>query len=93
MAETNWSQDVTTNSGALDVEDGVFNKQDPQEIAQSLKHSAETSRKRTASPFRSAMSMLTLYINRAGTQLSVRRRRILERAKSELRVAFERGRR
>jgi hypothetical protein len=92
MAETNWSQDVTTNSGALDVEAEVFNKQDPQEIAQSLKHSAETSRKRTASPFRSAMSMLTLY-NRAGTQLSVRRRRILERAKSELRVAFERGRR
>jgi hypothetical protein len=82
-----------TNSDVLDLEAEVFNKQDPQEIAQSLKHSAETSRKRTASPFRSAMSMLTLHINRAGTQLSVRRRRILERAKSELRVAFERGRR
>lgn len=64
-----WSQEVTENSDVLDLEGGVFKSDDPHEVAVSLKHSAEKSKRRKSSPFRSAMSMLTFYINRAGKDL------------------------
>jgi hypothetical protein len=85
-----WSAEVTTHSDALDLEQGVFALKDPKQIAASLKHSAETSRRRKASAFRSALSMLTFYINRAGRNLSAARRRTLSRAKDELRKQFGR---
>jgi hypothetical protein len=85
-----WSAAVTRKSDALDLEDDVFESRDPNAIARSLKHSAETSRRRKSSPYRSAMSMLTFYMNRAGKNLSGRQRRILERAKIGLRKAFHR---
>jgi hypothetical protein len=85
---TYWSADVTRNSDALDLERNVFNKSKPADIAQSLKRSAEHSRRRKTSPFRSAMSMLTFYINRAGKNLPESRLRTLNRAKDELRKAF-----
>ena len=85
-----WSAEVTTHSDALDLEHGVFALKDPKRIAASLKHSAETSRRRKASAFRSALSMLTFYINRTGRNLSAARRRTLIRAKDELRKQFGR---
>ena len=83
-----WSQDVTEHSDALDLDRDVFKGHDPKEIAQSLKRSAEASGRRKATPFRSAMSMLTFYINRAGSGLDAEQRKILERAKDELRDLF-----
>jgi hypothetical protein len=83
-----WSQRVTTKSNALDLETGVFTKDDPRSIARSLKKSAESSKRRKSDPFRSAMSMLTFYINRAGSQLSDEQRKRLEAAKDELRALF-----
>jgi Protein of unknown function (DUF3175) len=77
-------------SDALDLDRGVFSRPDPAGIARSLKRSAERSRRRKADPFRSAMSMLNFYINRAGRKLPARRRRILEQAKDELRASFHR---
>jgi hypothetical protein len=86
-----WSREVARRSDALDLERGVFTSDDPKRIARSLKRSAESSTRRKAGPFQSAMSMLNLYINRAGKTLPVSRRRVLERAKDELRAAFERS--
>jgi hypothetical protein len=86
-----WSRQVAERSDALDLARGVFTSDDPRRIARSLKRSAERSRRRKARPFQSAMSMLNLYINRAGRMLPQRRRRVLERAKEELRVAFGRS--
>lgn len=86
-----WSQKVTERSDALDLEKGVFASSDPGAIARSLKRSAERSSRRKAKPFQSAMSMLNLYINRAGRSLPAGRRRTLERAKQELREAFDRA--
>lgn len=83
-----WSQDVTENSDAMDLEEGVFHQRSAEKIAGSLKHSAETSERRKSTPFRSAMSMLTFYINRAGSQLSKSRLDTLEKAKDELRKDF-----
>ena len=88
-----WSQHVTKTSHALDLDKGVFSLDDPRSIARSLKKSAESSLRRKSDPFRSAMSMLTFYINRAGSQLSKQRRKRLEAAKEELRVLFGRKRR
>ena len=85
-----WSQHVTETSDALDLAHGVFARNDPASIARSLKRSAERSRRRKADAFRSAMSMLVFYINRAGKNLGKRRRAILERAKDELRRQFHR---
>jgi Protein of unknown function (DUF3175) len=85
-----WSAAVTRNSNALDLESKVFAKRTPREIARSLKRSAERSGRRKSSPYQSAMSMLTFYINRAGKRLPKSRLRVLERAKGELRNAFER---
>jgi hypothetical protein len=84
------SAGVTERSDALDVEADVFTLGDPAAIARSLKRSAEASERRKAPQFRSATSMLVFYINRAGKGLSDKRRRVLERAKDELRGAFER---
>lgn len=83
-----WSGKVTRTSDALTLEHGVFTKRSAQAIAQSLKRSAERSRRRKSSPLRSAMSMLTFYINRAGKDLSASRKRTLEAAKQELRRLF-----
>ena len=88
MAEEKWSQDVTEHSDALDLEREVFTWHDPKRIAESLKRSAEHSRRRRSTPFRSAMSMLTFYINRAGHSLDTEQKKVLEEAKEELRVAF-----
>jgi uncharacterized protein DUF3175 len=85
-----WSQRVTETSNALDLDAKVFARTDPRSIARSLKRSAERSRRRKTDPYRSAMSMLTFYINRAGKSLSPTRRRRLERAKDELRRLFKR---
>jgi hypothetical protein len=87
-----WSQRVTETSNALDLEQGVFSLDDPRRIARSLKRSAEHSQRRKADPFRSAMSMLTFYMNRAGKNLSKEQRTRLEAAKEELRALFHRPR-
>ena len=84
----NWSAKVTRESYALDLEEGVFTWKDPRRIAQSLKKSADTSERRKAPPFRSAMSMLVFYINRAGKKLDKDQKRILEQAKDELRKLY-----
>jgi hypothetical protein len=86
MPAKKWSQGVTEHSNALDLEESVFTLDDPKEIAQSLKRSAEHSKRRKTSPYRSAMSMLTFYINRAGKNLPKKQLRILEQAKDELRA-------
>jgi hypothetical protein len=86
-----WSTEVTRHSHALDLEPGVFTFEDPKAIALSLKRSAEASAHRKATPFRSAMSMLNFFINRAGSGLAEPRRRVLEAAKDELRKAFGRN--
>jgi Protein of unknown function (DUF3175). len=84
----NWSSKVTRASNALDLEHGVFSWKDPKKIALSLKRSADSSTRRKAEPFRSAMSMLVFYINRAGKNLDQEQRRILESAKVELRSLY-----
>jgi hypothetical protein len=81
---------VTEHSDALDLDRGVFALDDPKEIARSLKRSADASRKRKSSPFRSAMSMLTFFVNRAGHNLPAARRRVLDQAKAELRALYGR---
>ena len=86
-----WSAEVTRTSNALDLEQGVFALKDPREIAQSLKRSADRSKRRKADPFRSAMSMLTFYMNRAGKGLPERRKKALNAAKDELRKIFGRA--
>jgi hypothetical protein len=83
-----WSRRVTERSNALDLESGVFAKSSAREIASSLKRSAERSRRRKSDPYRSAMSMLTFYVNRAGTKLPATRRKKLEAAKEELRRLY-----
>lgn len=90
MPEHKWSKEVTEHSNALDLERDVFTLHDPKKIAQSLKRSAEHSRRRKSSSYRSAMSMLTFYINRAGKDLDRKQKGVLEDAKDELRKAFGR---
>ena len=87
-AAKRWSQDVTEHSKALALKQGVFTLKDPKKIAASLKRSAEASTRRKSDPYRSAMSMLTFYINRAGKNLAKADRDRLEKAKGELRKAF-----
>jgi len=89
-ATAKWSARVTQRSDALDLDASVFTRDDPRSIARSLKRSAERSTRRKSDPFRSAMSMLNFYINRAGKKLPKQRRSTLERAKDELRRAFHR---
>src|SRR5579864_978685 len=87
-AAKRWSGKVTAESNALDLDRSVFTWKDPRRIARSLKRSAERSHRRKSEPYRSAMSMLNLYINRAGKNLPARRRAILNRAKDELRALY-----
>ena len=87
-AKKYWSAAVMRKSNALDIEKGAFSFRDPKKIAQSLKRSAERSRRRKAGPFQSAMSMLNFYINRGGKNLPASRKRILNQAKAELRKLF-----
>ncbi len=89
-ASRKWSHQVTERSDVLDLRAGIFTGKDPKRIARSLKRSAESSKRRKADPFRSALSMLTFYINRAGKNLPASRRRTLMRAKDELRKQFGR---
>jgi hypothetical protein len=86
----NWSGEVTKHSFALDLEEGVFTWNDPRKIALSLKNSAENSVRRKTTPFQSAMSMLNFYINRAGKNLKPARKKILDKAKTELRQLYRR---
>lgn len=85
-----WSGDVTEHSNALDLEEHIFESDDPKKIAASLKRSAEHSKRRKAEPYHSAMSMLTFYINRAGKNLPAKQKKVLEKAKDELRHLFGR---
>ena len=89
-ANKRWSGEVTRRSNALDLEEGVFRHSDPHEVALSLKRSAEASERRKGTPYQSAMSMLTYYLNRAGKDLPEQQKHVLERAKGELRKAFGR---
>jgi len=88
QSRDNWSARVTHDSNALDLEPGVFTWDNPRRIALSLKRSADASTRRKAPPFRSAMSMLVFYINRAGQNLDANQLRILQRAKDELRALY-----
>ena len=88
-AAKKWSSKVTRESHALALDQGVFTWKNPMRIAASLKRSAEASKQRKASPYRSALSMLTFYVNRAGKDLPAERRKTLEQAKDELRKQFE----
>lgn len=81
---------MTKESDALDLEGGVFRLSDPRKIAASLKRSAERSKRRKSAPYRSALSMLVFYINRAGKNLPASRRKVLNQAKSDLRELFGR---
>ena len=85
-----WSAGVTRHSNALDLDSGVFKHGDPHEVALSLKRSAEASKRRKGTPYQSAMSMLTFYINRAGRKLPKTRLAKLQRAKKELRELYGR---
>lgn len=85
-----WSKRVTEHSDALDLKKGVFTLKDPKRIAVSLKRSAQTSKRRKADPYRSALSMLTFYINRAGEKLPASRKKVSQQAKVELRKEFDR---
>lgn len=89
MTKRKWSQDVTEHSDALDLDVGIFKEDDPKAIALALKRSAEHSRRRKGTPLQSAMGMLIFYINRAGDNLSAKRRGVLEQAKDEMRTAFQ----
>ena len=85
-----WSADVTEHSDALDLQENIFESKDPKKIAKSLKKSAEESDRKKSAPYRSAMSMLTFYINRAGKNLEASQKEVLEKAKGELRKEFGR---
>jgi Protein of unknown function (DUF3175) len=87
-----WSGKVTRSSNALDLTHGVFTWRSPKRIAGSLKQSALRSKRRKADPYRSALSMLTVYLNRAGKNLPPARRKALQRTKVELRKQFGRDR-
>ena len=89
-AAKKWSGKVTETSDALDLDKDIFESKDPSKIAASLKHSAEKSQRKKSSPYRSAMSMLTFYINRAGKNLEASQKKVLEDAKNELRKLFDR---
>jgi hypothetical protein len=89
-AKQKWSQDVTEHSNAMDLEDNIFESDDPKKIADSLKRSAEHSHRRKSGPYQSAMSMLNFYINRAGKNLPAKQKHVLEAAKDELRKDFGR---
>lgn len=84
-----WSNKVTETSDALDLEQGIFEGNDPKKIAQSLKRSAKKSHRRKGTPLQSAMSMLNFYINRGGENITASKKKVLDDAKEELRQLFE----
>jgi hypothetical protein len=90
VSQKKWSAEVTEHSDALDLEEHIFESDDPAKIARSLKRSAEKSHRRKGTPYQSAMSMLNFYINRAGKNLPEKQKKVLEDAKNELREAFGR---
>lgn len=90
VSKKKWSQQVTEHSDAMTLEPGVFARSDPTNIARSVKRSAEHSRRRKAGAYRSAISMLSFYLNRGGKQLPITQRRRIEAAKQELRRLFGR---
>jgi hypothetical protein len=85
-----WSKGVTEHSNAMDLEKDVFKLKDPKKIAESIKSSAEQSKRRKAGPFQSAMSMINFYENRGGKNISASQKKILDRSKNELRKLFGR---
>jgi hypothetical protein len=89
VANRRWSGEVTRKSNAMDLEPSVFKKSHPRAIAKSLKRSAERSRRRKSPPFQSAMSVLNFYINRGGANIPATQKKILIRAKDELRKLFQ----
>ena len=89
-SQEKWSAEVTEHSDAMDLEDSIFESDDPKKVARSLKHSAESSHRRKSEPYQSAMSMLTFYVNRAGKNLPAKQKKVLEDAKDELRQLFGR---
>jgi hypothetical protein len=91
VSSRKWSAKVSHESDALDLQQGIFTSQDPRKIARSLKKSAEQSHRRKSSPYRSAMSMLTFYINRGGKELPAKRQQVLQKAKDELRALFDKS--
>jgi hypothetical protein len=88
QATNRWSGKVTETSDAMDVQKDIFKSGSAEEIAASLKRSAEHSHRRKAGPFQSAMSMLNFYINRAGKNLPAKQRKVLETAKDDLRKDY-----
>ena len=91
MPKKRWSADVTKNSNALDLKKGVFTSDDPKKVAKSLEQSAEKSKRKKGSSYQSAMSMLNFYINRAGKSLPAAKKKVLTRAKDELKAMHEKG--
>jgi hypothetical protein len=91
ISRSKWSARVTHESHALTLEEGDFKKRSSREIARSLKRSADRSRARKTNSYRSALSMLTFYINRAGRNLPAGRKRVLQLAKDELRKLYGRA--
>lgn len=90
QSKRKWSSRVTRESDALDLQQRVFTWRDPKRIARSLSRSATQSKRRKAAPYQSAMSMLNFYLNRGGRNLTAERRRVLARAKAELRRLYDR---
>src|SRR5947207_15450722 len=86
-----WSARVTKHSNALDLRPKVFRSSNPRQVALSLKRSAERSKRRKSTPYQSAMSMLTFYINLAGKNLPKNQKPVLLKAKDELRDVFGRN--
>lgn len=84
-----WSQQITANSNALDLEEGLFTWKNPKKIALSLQQAALKSHRKKGTPYQSAMSMLNFYINRAGKNLTSQQKEILMQAKKELRLLFK----
>ena len=89
-APKKWSKKVTQTSNAMDLEKDIFKSKSPKKIAESVKHSAEKSKRKKAGPFQSAMSMINFYENRAGHNLSTAQKKVLDQSKNELRKLFGR---
>ncbi len=89
-APKKWSQSVTEQSDAMDLEKDVFKLKDPKKIAESIKRSAEKSDRKKAGPFQSAMSMINFYENRGGKNISASQKKVLDQSKEELRKLFGR---
>ena len=89
-AKKKWSKKVTQSSNAMDLEKDVFKQKNPKEIAESVKHSAEKSKRKKEGPFQSAMSVINFYENRAGKNLEGGQKKVLDKSKEELRKLYRR---